>query len=243
MTPYAQRHECKFVVPEALAARLRRRVEPFVRPDPHAAVRPDHTYAIASLYLDDSERTLYRETVEGQKKRFKLRVRSYGDANATVFLEIKRRIDKVVEKLRCPIPRQALAPVLAGDLAVGDALPPHQRRALLEFARLQQLARGEPRIVVRYDRQAYVGHDDEQVRVTFDRRLAVVPCQRAEVRVDDPDRQRVPMGGVVLELKFTDRCPTWMLDAVRAFELRRISFSKYCRSVDALMDRSQELAT
>ena len=62
---YHDRHECKFVISESTATRLLRRVAPFVAPDPHAARSPDHSYTIASLYLDDDFHTLYRETLGG----------------------------------------------------------------------------------------------------------------------------------------------------------------------------------
>jgi hypothetical protein len=57
------------------------------------------------------------------------------------------------------------------------------------------------------------------------------------VRVHDARFLTVPTSGVILELKFTDRIPPWMADAMRACDLRRRSFSKYCTSVDALTGR------
>ena len=239
---YHNRHECKFVVPESVAARLLHRVTPFLQPDPFAAKSPTHTYPIASLYLDDTHNTLYRETVEGRASRYKLRIRSYtDDPFAPVFLEVKRRVDRVVQKLRCPVPRTALPALLAGQTNDLDGLPPQKQASLREFLRLQQLARAVPRILVRYDRQAYVGRDEDNLRVTFDRRLAALPQQDAVVAVVDRRYESLPPLGVVLELKFTDRCPHWMLDAVRACELRRTSFSKYCNSVDALAGLGLEL--
>lgn len=239
---YHNRHECKFVVPESVAARILQRVGPFVQPDPFAANSPTHTYPIASLYLDDPHNTLYRETVEGRPTRYKLRVRSYSDdPTKPVFLEVKRRVDRVVQKLRCPVPRSALPALLAGQTSVLDGLPDQKLASLREFLRLQQLSRAVPRILVRYDRQAYVGRDEEDLRVTFDRRLAALPQADAVVRVVDGHYESLPPQGIVLELKFTDRCPHWMLDAVRACELRRTSFSKYCKSVDAMADLGLEL--
>lgn len=231
---YHNRHEAKFVVPETVAARVRQYVLPHVEPDPHAVRRPGHAYRIASLYLDDAKNSLYRETIEGRLERFKLRVRTYGDAlGAPVFLEVKRRLDRVVQKLRCPIPRHALGAVLAGNPdAVPDA-PQHDRESILEFVRLQQLRRAEPRLLVRYLRQAYVGRDQPEVRVTFDRHLAGAAQNAPAVR-HDGRFSAVAVRGVILELKYTDICPPWILDVVHAFELQRRSFSKYCRTAEAV---------
>jgi hypothetical protein len=232
---YRNRHECKFVVPESIAQRVLQRVRPFVAPDPHAARSEDHSYTIATLYLDDHARSLYRETVEGLPFRYKLRVRTYDDAPTTpLFLEIKRRHDRVVQKLRCPIPRGLLPAVLAGEPVTLPGATPAKLASLAEFARLAQLRRTHPVAVVRYQRQAYVGLDDQEVRVTVDRRLCAMPTREAAVVLHGPRFVTVPIRGVILELKFTDRMPPWMLHAIRGEELRRQSYSKYCSSLDAL---------
>lgn len=235
---YRNRHECKFVVPESVAQQVLRRVGPFVAPDPHAARRQDHSYPIASLYLDDRQRSLYRETTEGQPFRHKLRVRSYDDdPKSPVFLEIKRRHDRVVQKLRCPLPRPLLAAVLAGQAVAPPGASAPQLASLAEFQRLVQLRRAEPVAIVLYHRQAYVGLDDPETRVTVDRRLCAMPMDRPIVRLHGAGFVTVPTQGVVLELKFIDRLPLWMVEAIRVGELRRRSFSKYCTSLDALVDQ------
>ncbi|MFY9344015.1 MAG: polyphosphate polymerase domain-containing protein [Planctomycetota bacterium] len=235
---YRNRHECKFLVPESTAAVVLRRVLPHVEPDPFARASADHSYPIASLYLDDQVQSLYRETVEGQSQRFKLRVRTYDDDPAApVFLEIKRRHDKIVQKMRCPLGRHLLAAVLAGEAVELTGAHPGRQAALVEFQRLMQLRHAAPVVVVRYQRTAYIGLDDHEVRVTFDRRLSVLPETEPRVRIHDPAFRTVHTGGVVLEMKFTDRCPPWMLETMRICDLRRRSFSKYCNSVDALGSR------
>lgn len=243
MTSYHDRHECKFLVGEATAARLLRRLGPYLAPDPFAARNPTHTYTIASLYLDDEFGSLYRETLGGLPYRYKLRVRSYSDDPATpVFLEVKRRYDRVVQKLRCPIDRRYLPAVLSGETDIVPGLSPQKLASLREFLRLQQLRRAEPRVTVRYDRQAYVGADDDDIRVTFDRCLAALPEREPSVRVDDVRYERLAQRGIVLELKFTNRCPPWLVAAVRAEELQRTSFSKYCSSRDSLRGLERQVA-
>ena len=238
---YQNRHECKFVVTEAVAADVLRSVQPHVGPDPYAAAQPDHSYEIASLYLDDPFDTLYRETIEGCAERYKLRVRSYGDdaknEARTVFLEVKRRYNSIVRKLRCPVPHDLLEGLLHGANITHDealsVLPDRYRPALNEFLRLAAMRSARPRCTVRYRRQAYVGIDDLDTRVTFDRHLSTLPTESARVQHRDPCYIAVPTGGVILELKFTDRTPPWMAATIRKLELQRRSFSKYCSSVDA----------
>lgn len=228
-----QRYECKYLVPEGAARRILAAARPFVKPDANAEKRPGHVYPICSLYLDAQAFPFYRETVEGKFARFKLRVRSYSDAAASkVVLEIKRRQSNVVQKVRAPIPREFLPLVLQGENPVIPGLSEASSAALAEFKQHVEVTSAVPRLLVRYDRQAYVGATDDEIRVTFDRRLRTLRWERPEVRVDATGFREVPAGGVVLELKFNDRAPFWMLDLVKRFELKRISFSKYCRSVD-----------
>lgn len=238
---YQNRHECKFVVTEAVAAEVLRSVQPHVGPDPYAAAQPDHSYEIASLYLDDPFDTLYRETVEGRAERYKLRVRSYGDdaknEARTVFLEVKRRHNSIVRKLRCPVPHDVLEGLLHGANIMRDkvlsVLPDRHRPALNDFLRLVAMRSAGPRCTVRYRRQAYVGIDDLDTRVTLDRHLSMLPTETARVHHRNPCYIAVPTGGVILELKFTDRIPPWMAATIRKCELQRRSFSKYCSAVDA----------
>lgn len=235
---FANRHECKFVVPEAVAARVLQRVGPFVVPDPHAAVRPDHTYPIASLYLDTPDDGLRHETLDGRSERYKLRVRCYGDGPSDpAFLEIKSRHDRVVHKQRCAIPRHQLEPVLHGDLSGLTSLPASANPALREFLRRMLLRAAAPRCIVRYRRQAYMGRSDGEVRVTVDRQLSVLPTRSPLLCLQHSDFQAVPVDGVVLELKFTERSPGWLTETVRALGLRRRSFSKYATCVAALAPR------
>jgi hypothetical protein len=232
---YRNRIECKFLVPEATAARVLRAVQPFVAPDPHAARAADHSYPVVSLYLDDDARSLYRETREGVARRYKLRIRAYDDdPRSPCFLEVKRRDDRIVQKMRCPILRASLPDLLAGAPIHPTPDSARQRAVLDEFRRLMALRRARPATLVRYQRQAYVGLDDQDVRVTVDRRLCAMPTDRMAIVFDGAGYRTTPMPGVVLELKFTDRMPPWMHGAIAANDLRRVSCSKYCISLDAL---------
>jgi hypothetical protein len=94
-----------------------------------------------------------------------------------------------------------------------------------------------PAVLVRYDREAYVGMHDPAVRVTFDRRLAAAQTGQPEVRMGGPGFEVVEGSRVVLELKFNDRCPAWLTAIVRSHGLQRRSYSKYSTSLAAAWRR------
>jgi hypothetical protein len=48
------------------------------------------------------------------------------------------------------------------------------------------------------------------------------------------DAVEVFAGAVILELKFTERMPTWLIEMVRGFELKSSGAAKYVRGVEML---------
>ena len=90
-----QRWELKYVIPEAVALALREFVSSYLEIDEYGAGRPNLSYSIHNLYLDSEDLQIYWGTINGNKNRFKLRLRFYADNSnpeAPVFFEIKRRM-------------------------------------------------------------------------------------------------------------------------------------------------------
>jgi SPX domain protein involved in polyphosphate accumulation len=73
------RFECKYSIPAHLTEQIRAFIRPYVRPDPYAARRPGYRYAVTSLYFDSPALHLYHQNLSGERTRFKLRLRSYGN--------------------------------------------------------------------------------------------------------------------------------------------------------------------
>lgn len=225
------RYEAKYLVSNATAEAIRRYIQPWAVPDPYAARDPEHSYRISSLYLDNPGVQLFRETREGRENRIKLRIRSYSqDEEAPVFLEIKRRLNRVVHKSRVPVARD-----LARDLLDRRFHELDLEGAILEdgleFLRLSERLNARPVVHIGYRRQAYIGRYHPGTRVTFDRELSWGAPGRHDVLVPDTDTWPIEDVRVVLELKFNRMLPGWMQQVIRRFNLNRISFSKYGTAV------------
>src|SRR5215471_11792293 len=83
--------------------------------DEYSVGRPDYSYPVHSIYLDSDNLEIYWRTVNGDKNRFKLRLRYYDDKpEAPIFFEIKRRMDNAILKQRAGVKRSAAALVLRG---------------------------------------------------------------------------------------------------------------------------------
>ena len=90
----SNRFEFKYIVSEPCAAAVRDFVRSYLEPDPYADPEQGNSYQLSSLYLDTPDLSLYRQTVTGQKNRFKLRIRFYDDnPGSPTLLELKRRVN------------------------------------------------------------------------------------------------------------------------------------------------------
>ncbi len=229
------RYEWKYFVPRALLPAIRSMARPFVRPDEHARRWPGYRYPVMSLYLDGDGLELYRTTVEGHLNRFKLRVRAYDDEPDTpVFLEIKKRSNVVVRKVRARVPRATALALLGDEHEDGREASPGQA----EFITRMRAVRARPLVRVRYQREAYESRLSDPVRLTFDTDVEHCVTPNADLGFGQPDDwTRTPTEGAIVELKFTERCPGWATAHIDRLELARESITKYVLSLDRAMER------
>ncbi len=226
-----RRFECKYVISEAETDAIRCAIRPYVEPDPHAC-RRDCSYEIRSLYLDAPDLRLFWETQEGQLRRLKLRVRDYPAAprNEPIYLEIKRRYDRLVLKDRTAMDRQGIAALLAGEAIDPTVFTPPEQACFDEFQGWISRWQARPIVWISYRREAYAGLYHPGLRITFDRQLRCAPAEFLREPADDDWRSLEPWG-VVLELKFDTTYPRWLQRLVERFELKQQSYSKYGHAI------------
>src|SRR5262245_11734528 len=168
-----QRFEQKYLVPEATAFRIREFLGTYLELDENGTGKPDFSYPVHSLYLDSDRLKLYWETINGNKNRFKLRLRFYNDEPDTpVFFEIKRRVNNCILKQRGGVRREAVNWLLAGHFPEPDHLLTRDGKqlvALQKFCHLMSQIHAKPKVHICYLREAWVSTLDNSVRVTLDR--------------------------------------------------------------------------
>src|SRR2546423_437484 len=112
-----QRFELKYIITEDVAMQARSFVSSYLEIDEYGASRPNLSYPVHSLYLDSDDLILYWNTINGNKNRYKLRLRYYENRpKAPVYFEIKRRMNDAILKQRGPVKREAVDWLLAGHL-------------------------------------------------------------------------------------------------------------------------------
>ncbi len=238
-----ERFEYKYFVPESRVDRIRRFIAPYVVHDAEAGTRDEGAYTITNLYLDSPDFALWHRQAAGSMDRYKLRVRTYGaDADGPIFFEVKRKLKDVVVKTRGRCPRAeydarvrgVIDPDAGGENAIH--LADFQHKAVRHGA--------EPKVLIRYEREAYESAFGDYARLTFDRGVRFQPACGFDLRGEPGNWQYLDTGlevagfpaGVLIELKFTRHVPVWMFDLVRTLELVRTNASKYFECIRHLMD-------
>ena len=112
-----QRFETKYVISKEVLANLLTEFEEHM-------VEDDHAYStISNLYYDTPTFQMIRESLEKPYFKEKLRVRTYDETpteESQVFLEIKKKVRKIVYKRRISTDLLAAESYLAGDRGQTD---------------------------------------------------------------------------------------------------------------------------
>ena len=233
-----QRFEQKYLVDEVTALRIRDFVRCHLELDEFGEGRPNFAYPVHSLYLDSDDLRLVQETINGNKNRYKLRLRFYNsNPDTPVFFEIKRRMNNCILKQRGAVRHDAVGWLLAGHFPDATHLvskDPRNLVALQRFCHLMGGLHARPKVHIAYEREAYVHPENNSVRVTLDRQMRAdaEPTARLSTEMNNPV---LPFGNsVILELKFTNRFPDWFGDLVRMFGCMQCGAAKYVEGAELI---------
>jgi hypothetical protein len=223
------RFEVKYLVATRRVPALLREFSNYTVADPHD---PDGDgYRVQSVYWDTQDFRFFWEKVEGLKFRRKLRFRRYGD-DGPVFVEVKQREDRTVQKRRLRWPLERVLAVFGRgdggvdwDAAQGDPVS-------AEVALLIDRLRLRPTMAIAYRRRALFGAFDPELRITFDGRIQYHHADLDLSRRLDFGRYVLDPRATVLEIKYDHRAPRWLTTAVCRHGLQIVRMSKYTSAVD-----------
>ena len=247
------RHESKFPVPPHLIPSLFQDIGVYCESDRHATTGPDGLYTIDSLYFDSNDFILYRLTEEDAAIRSKVRVRSYlspAGRSDKVKLEVKFKRGPIVTKTSASVPNELWPQWLTDPASAPRMRDTESQDAFDKFAMEVLRYRVYPRLMVRYQRAAFFSRLEDYVRITFDRQIKAQPHQRLDFGVDERNWFDIDMArdagqdsAVIMECKFQQAPPRWLVDVLRRHGLGQASFSKYGQAVRRLHGRAERLAT
>lgn len=222
------RFEVKYLVPTRDLPALSAELGEYVTPDPHSG--GPQGYGVFSIYWDSPQFTFFWEKVEGLKYRRKLRFRRYVGSDE-VFIEIKQREDRTVQKRRTvwSVDRTVRA---FGDGAALDWDLVGEDSVAAEAMTLAQRLRLFPRVGILYRRRALFGAFDPELRVTFDSRVQYRTAGLDLARPFDTGKYLLDPRATVMEVKYDHRAPVWLTKLARRHELHIIRLSKFCSAID-----------
>jgi len=198
-----------------------RQIVPLIGPRMCVDMFGRHT--INSVYYDTRDYALIRRSLEHPVYKEKFRVRCYGDPRVadTWYPEIKKKYRGVVYKRRVSgTPEETLA-LLRGTMIPGQT-EQIQREILHMFGKYDL----RPACYVGYERTAWYCPEDPALRLTFDEELRArggLP----DLRDGAFGEPILPDGRIVMEIKFPDAAPRWLVDILNRLSIRPSSMSKY----------------
>ncbi|MBR1863340.1 MAG: polyphosphate polymerase domain-containing protein [Ruminococcus sp.] len=179
---------------------------------------------ICNIYYDTPEHRLIRTSMEKPVYKEKLRVRSYGvpDKDGKVFVELKKKYKGIVYKRRVDMSLIESYEFLNFGLAPGKN-PQIEKEISYFMSFYKGIA---PRMYLSYDRIAFAGINDPELRMTFDSDLTY---REDELRLEKgswgekllrPDQR-------IMEVKIPGAMPLWMSRIFDDLGIYPGSFSKY----------------
>jgi SPX domain protein involved in polyphosphate accumulation len=222
------RFELKYLAHRDVVSEFIRSLGGYVYTDPNS--NDEGGYPIYSLYCDSAGLSLFWEKIEGLKFRRKVRFRRYGNGQ-DVFLEIKQRVDRTLQKRRV---RWPLDQVVQTFCSGGD-LDGHEQKldpVSAEVFFLWSHYGLEPRMAISYRRRAFFAVFESDLRITFDTRVQYNSQDLDIVRPFETGKYVVEPDSVIIEVKFNERVPLWLCKIISKYGLQLVRLSKYCTAVD-----------
>ncbi len=219
------RYENKYLLDTRTFARLESRLAEYMELD--AFNQGGKTYSITNLYYDTKDSQLIRTSLSKPRYKEKLRLRAYGvpQAGAEVFVEIKKKFNGLTNKRRSAIALEdAYSFLSTGELPQPE--PYVNAQVLREIQYMLSLHQLRPALYLAYDRRAYFGIGEHDLRISFD---CNIRTRRTELRLEAGDEGEPLLGPDtwLMEVKSAKSIPLWLARLLSEFSVYPTSFSKY----------------
>jgi len=158
--------------------------------------------------------------------RKKIRLRRYNLNNDEIHFEIKKKFNRCIAKDRV---------VMSYDMAMKCIKNPIE---LKRFPKLEKYSgelvkyRLQPMVSVSYDRIPLEDIIDGKTRITLDYNIRGGAKDKFMRMPKKEDALLIDYGYAVLEVKFYDKIPIWVVNAIKSIDPLPESFSKYCNAVE-----------
>ena len=227
------RYEKKYILEEDTFEKLQSKLSEHMKLD--AYNEKQKSYTISNLYYDAQDNYMIRSSLQKPKYKEKLRLRAYGvpESSTKVYVEIKKKVDGLVNKRRSALELdEAYAFLETGELPEYKAY--QNRQVLNEISYILQMHELSPALYLAYDRIAYFGIDQHGLRVSFDNNIRT---RRYGLSLEDGVYGSQLLDGRyrLMEIKTSQSIPIWLCRLLSEYEIYPSSFSKYGAEYQKMM--------
>jgi hypothetical protein len=187
---------------------------------------------IRNIYFDDDSYRLIRRSIERPAYKEKLRVRSYDLAtgDSTVFVELKKKFNRVVYKRRLPLcERDAMRWIAREEIPIESTQISREIDYFIDF-----YGNLKPKVFLSYEREAYYENNGGDFRITFDENILV---RQTDLSLCSPPggTSILEQGKVLMEIKCSGGLPLWLVEVLSREKIYKTSFSKYGTAYETLI--------
>lgn len=212
-----KRYEKKYMLTPNQLTQMMAGIKDYMRADEFGR------YTICNIYYDTDDFRLIRASLEKPVYKEKLRMRSYGvpGSRGEVFVELKKKFDSIVYKRRT-----VMEAADAVSYLHSGAVPKREDQICHEIDWFMHTYRPKPKVFIAYDRTAFAGIEDPELRLTFDTNLRW-RTRDLDLRAGDDGELLLPSDQILMEIKIPGTTPVWLAHLLSGIDAFPTSFSKY----------------
>ncbi len=231
------RYESKYLIDHEAFMSLQDRLAEYMEPDEYN--KKHDFYTISNIYYDTKDNNLIRTSISKPEYKEKLRLRAYGvpDENGKAYMEIKKKCCGLVNKRRTTLRlNEAYEFVRTGTQP--ELRNYMNKQVLKEIEYIIKLYEPEPKLYLAYDRKAYFGTDDHDLRITFDTNIRT---RRYDLRLENGDygESLLQNGQTLMEIKAGKSLPMWLCRLLSENRIFKTSFSKYGKEYEKMLNNER----
>lgn len=211
------RVEKKYLIKADIYDTFLKCIEPYMKMDQYG----QHT--ICNIYYDTDNYDLVRTSIEKPVYKEKLRLRSYGipGEKDQVFLELKKKYKGTVFKRRIALSLKEAENYLEHGIA-----PIVKNQIFKEIDYFMNFYHPTNKLFLAYDRVAYVGIEDPELRITFDHNIRSRNYD-LDLKNGDYGESLLDDTSYLIEIKTLAAFPLWLVEILSGLKMYPTSFSKY----------------
>jgi SPX domain protein involved in polyphosphate accumulation len=218
------RYENKYLVGEPVYRALQQDLREKMILDKHN--KNGEKYTIYNLYYDSDDSHLIRRSLEKPTYKEKVRIRAYDAArdDDTVYVEIKKKYDGLVNKRRTAMKLAEAQRFLDGEKV--DVKAYMNAQVVSELTELIGRQKLSEKVLISYDRVAFFDRSDPDLRVSFDHNIQTYRNGDGFER-DVGGEKLLSSDQYIMEVKVRWAMPLWLVDILKKYQILPVSFSKY----------------